>query len=82
MVMHRQGVILAHPLEDVDASGRRSARKRLRKAAPMFKSQIAAAALIAATVAGCNKTSPPLPRRPGPSGRSPSSTARKARSSR
>ena len=26
----------------------------------MFKSQIAAAALIAATVAGCNRTSPPL----------------------
>ena len=60
MLMHRQGVISANRLEDVDASGRRSARKRLRKAAPMFKSQIAVAALIAVTVAGCNKTSPPL----------------------
>ena len=32
----------------------------LRKAAPMFKSRIAAAALIAATVAGCDKTTPPI----------------------
>ena len=32
----------------------------LRKAAPMFKSRIAVAALIAATVTGCNKTTPPI----------------------
>ncbi len=32
----------------------------LRKAAPMFKSRIAAAALIAATVAGCDKATPPI----------------------
>ena len=60
MLMHRQGVLSANRLEDVDASDRRSARTCLRKAAPMFKRQILAAALIAATVAGCNKTSPPL----------------------
>jgi membrane fusion protein, multidrug efflux system len=58
--MHRQGVISANRLEDVDALGRPSAGKRLRKAAPRFKSHIAIAALIAATVAGCNRTSPPL----------------------
>jgi len=58
--MHRQGVISANRLEDVDALGRPSAGKRLRKAAPMFKSHIAIAALIAASVAGCNRTSPPL----------------------
>ena len=58
--MHRQGVISANRLEDVDALGRPSAGKRLRKAAPRFKSHIAIAALIAAAVAGCNRTSPPL----------------------
>ena len=60
MLMHKQGVISANRLEDIDTSGRRSVRKRLRKAGPMFKSQILAAALIAVTLAGCNKTSPPL----------------------
>ena len=60
MLMHRQGVITANLLKDVDSLGRRSGN-RLRKAAPMFKSRIAVAALIAATVAGCDKTSPPLP---------------------
>ncbi len=61
MLIHRQGVILANRLKDVDASGRWSVGNRLRKAAPMFKSRIAVAALIAVTLAGCNKTSPPLP---------------------
>ena len=59
MLMHRQGVISANRLEDVEASGRRPAGKRLRKAAPMFKSHIAVAALIAVTAAGCDKTWPP-----------------------
>ena len=61
MVMHRQGVISANWLEDVEASGRRSEGKRLRKAALMFKSHIAVAALIAVTVAGCDKAAPPAP---------------------
>ena len=60
MLIHRQGVMLANRLEDVEAWGRQSVCSRLRKAAPMFKSHIAVAALIAVTLAGCNKTSPLL----------------------
>jgi RND family efflux transporter MFP subunit len=60
MSMHRQSVIFANPRESVDASRRPSAGKRLRKAAPMFKFHIAIAALIAATVTGCDKTTPPI----------------------
>jgi RND family efflux transporter MFP subunit len=48
-------------LEGVDAFDRLSVGQRLRKATPMFRSQIAMAALIAATVAGCNSTESPLP---------------------
>jgi RND family efflux transporter MFP subunit len=59
MLKHRHAAILANQLQD--GSSRPSAGKRLRKAAPIFSSQIAAVALIAATVAGCNKTEPPLP---------------------
>jgi RND family efflux transporter MFP subunit len=60
MLIHRQGVMLANRLEDVEAWGRQSVGSRLRKAGPMFKSHTAVAALIAVTLAGCNKTSPPL----------------------
>ena len=48
------------------------------KGASMFKPQILCAALIVATVTGCDKPAPPTPR-PGLSGQSPSSAARKAR---
>src|SRR5947209_4036936 len=60
MLMPRQDFIFASGLVDVDAPGRPSARKRWGTAAPIYKSQILVAALIAVTLAGCNKTSPPL----------------------
>src|SRR5947209_10005683 len=60
MLMPRQDFIFASRLVDVDAPGRPSARKRWGTAAPIYKSQILVAALIAVTLAGCNKTSPPL----------------------
>ena len=54
MLKQRPCVTMANPLKDVDSSGRPSAGKRS-QTTRMFRTQIAAAALFAATLAGCDK---------------------------
>ena len=54
MLKHRLCATMANSLKDVDSSGRPSAGERSRNTR-MFKAQIAAAVLIAMTIAGCEK---------------------------
>ena len=58
MLTHRLCATMANFHKDVYSSGRHSPGKRSRMTR-MFKAQIAAAALIAALVSGCEKTAPP-----------------------